>query len=120
MHQDSFPDGFYLVDSGGASYFTRTVLVLRQGQLFGLGPFGGIYEGDYTFDPGRKLTTFTGHVTLPPDTPLVTGGKTGAEGLRAPIVSEAKFVAGVPSRCSFSLGGKSVDLSIRFVRPLPQ
>jgi hypothetical protein len=119
MHPDQFPDGLYLTQSGGSAYLVRTVFVLSRGYYFGLGPLGGEYEGTYVFDPSRKLTKFAGHVTIPPNTPLVTGGTSGPSSLRTAIASEAKYAAGAATRFSFSFGGKSVDVALRFVRPLP-
>jgi hypothetical protein len=117
-HPDAFPDGIYKMESAGASYLTRTVVVFNSGQLLGAGEMGGQYRGTYTFDPIRKLTIFTGTATLPPGVPLVTGGAVGQQWLTAPLTSEAKFNNG-KTRLSFGFGGRAIDAALTYVQPLP-
>ncbi len=115
---DVFPDGIYRIESGGIAYLTRTVIVLRGGKLVGVGEMGGRYFATYVFDPVRRLTTFTGHIELPPNVPLVTGGSTGPHGLTVPMTGETKFSSG-RSRFSFSMAGRAIDSALVYQGSLP-
>jgi hypothetical protein len=117
-HPDAFPDGIYLMESAGASYLTRTVVVFNAGQLLGIGEMGGQYRGSYVFDPVRKLTSFTGTGALPPGVLIATGAVVGREWLTVPLLSEAKFNKG-KTRLSFAIFGRAMDAELTYQQPLP-
>ncbi len=111
-------NGFYRVLFSGTAYSAVNIFMLKDGAAVGFNFDGDECSGTYDFDPVRKLVRFTVTARVRPNITLVTGQIIGA----APVSVKLEGDAPVPnptSRFSFDLGGRTVDVAMEFLRPLP-
>ena len=111
-------NGFYRVLFGGTAYSAVNIFMLKDGAAVGFSVDGDECSGTYDFDPVRKLVRFDVIATIRPNVTLVTGQIMGTAPMKVRLEGDAP-VPDPTSRFTFDLGGRSVDVAMTFLRPLP-
>jgi hypothetical protein len=111
-------DGMYAVQYqsvGGGGYAT---VVFDGGRIYGADPFGGKYDGYYTYDDSTGMALAQVKVTLPPNVPAVFGPAYPFEwsvdisGNMDPRLERGHVQFATPM-------GPSIDAQYQFLRELP-
>ena len=111
-------EGIYQLVYAGATSSAVGVFVLRNGAFSGVGEKGAHYTGNYKFQPARNLYKFEGQVQFPPNTATVTGFVAGDQGSTVKLEGELS-TPDPATRFSLDFAGRAVDVSIKYVSPIP-
>lgn len=106
-------EGIYRIVFGGSYSSGVGLLMLRQGVLIGADVQGAVYRGTYTETPGHEVAIHL-EVSVPPNTPLVTGEHARSAPWTLPIDTtlRANFASGMPVTVKTEAGPVSVTLSL--------
>jgi hypothetical protein len=111
-------DGLYRLTYAGAASSAVGMFALRNKAFSGVGEKGAFYQGTCVRDPARNLYSFKGSVTFRPDTPTVTGYVASPEGSTIALSGELSEPA-PRTRFSLDFAGRTVDVLIEYIGPLP-
>jgi hypothetical protein len=106
-------EGIYRIVFGGSYSSGVGLLMLRQGTLIGTDVQGATYRGTYREAAGNEIAIHL-EVTVPANTPLVTGEHARSVPWALPIDAtlRANFASGMPINITTEAGLVSVTLSL--------
>src|SRR5262245_23825100 len=84
-------------EADGADAKASGLAVLRDGEILGSDPWGGVFAGTCRFDRAARLNRVNVRFDVPPDGALITGFSAGAAGAVLDIVGAFE---GAPPRAS--------------------
>ena len=106
--------GEYLGEEDGGT----ALAVLRNGQILGSDPSGGVFMGSYEYDPVVDLNKVRLSIEVPPERMLITGFSAGPKGATVDIVGA--FGRLTPSAMTVvEVGGHPVEVKLTSLGPLP-
>jgi transcriptional regulator with XRE-family HTH domain len=109
----------YRVAAADPSETLGTALaVLRNGKILGSDRWGGVFSGRYEFDTLEAVNKVHVRMQVPPDGELVTGFAAGPAGAILDIVGAFDRAAPV-AETTVEVGGRPVDVRLRYLGPLP-
>jgi len=91
---------------------------LRDGQILGSDPWGGVFRGCYEFDPDSDLNVVRLKIEVPPEEMLVTGFSAGPDGATVDIVG-AFGASKIPAVTVVTVGGHPLQVRLSYLGPLP-
>jgi hypothetical protein len=90
--------------------------VLRDGEIIGSDPWGGVFSGRCEFDPHTRLNRLHLRLLVPPGGILITGFSAGPAGAVVDIVGT---VAAAPvASMTVDVAGVAVSVELAYVGPL--
>jgi hypothetical protein len=111
-------NGLYRIDFTGHSGLGGGVLILQDGVISGADAADVLYDGRYSKDERGVDNIAEIVLTMPPNSRLVTGAVAGSAGAR--VTLRAVFPNPRPiSKFRVDVAGRQVDVSLRYLRPLP-
>ncbi len=116
-------EGIYELDyklPGGEQMPGESALcVLRSGRILGSDRWGGVFQGHYEFDAGRKKNTLHVRLRVPPGGQLINGFTGGPEGSHVEISTTITRAAPI-AKTIVDVAGKPIELQIRYLGALPK
>lgn len=112
-------DGMYGVEYASVSGAGLGVVVLDSGRVFGADPFGGKYDGDYTYNEKTGMAELRIKLTFAPNAPAVFG-------ISHPYEWAIDVTAELDPRVDHGTTrittpvGPSIDAKYRYLRALPE
>jgi hypothetical protein len=111
-------EGLYRLTYAGVASSAVGMFAVRNEAFSGVGEMGAYYQGTCVRDPVRNLYAFNGNVTFRPDTPTVTGYVASPAGSTVPLSGELSEPSPA-TRFSLDFAGRTVDVLVEYVGPLP-
>jgi hypothetical protein len=116
-----FVDGIYSLDYRHRSEVSATasgLAIIRDSRIIGSDPAGGLFEGHLAADPETGVPQFSGTMSLPPGSELITGLAAGAEGMDLQLIAHADAQDG-GLHFTASIAGETLEVNVTYVGPLP-
>ncbi|HEY1728116.1 MAG TPA: hypothetical protein VGG22_07075 [Candidatus Baltobacteraceae bacterium] len=116
-------DGMYAVEyysnDTGQTLVGYGFVIFDAGKVYGGDPFGGTYNGEYTFDPATELVNVRIKLTFPPGAQAVFGAGPPYEWS---VEATTSFLpqTTVGNALLVTTLGQTVNVSFRFIRPMPE
>jgi hypothetical protein len=104
-------NGFYAAHLTAANGQGLAMLVFKDGKIVGVDVSSTKFDGTYTDTPTGFAVTVS--ITLPPNAPLIQGGKTGDQGETIEIIFQLRF--DFLSQPFIRIEGKHGPLNAKFV-----
>lgn len=112
-------EGMYGVEYAGQAGRGAGAFVLQEGRIYGADPFGGRYDGDYTYDEATGLADLRLKLTFAPNAKAVFG-------ISNPYEWSVDATAQIDSRAGSGTTqlrtalGPTVQIAYSFMRGLPE
>lgn len=117
-----FRDGIYRIAYSSGLQPARAddeaLVIVRDGQILGSDPHGGVYLGTTTEGTATGATEVRLRAEIPPDGVLVTGFTAGCEG--ASLTVSGTIDPSAQNQCvTVNIGGENVVIEVAYLGPLP-
>ncbi len=110
-------EGIYAIDYQSNGGQGSGMMVMENGRVYGADPFGGKYDGDYTYESATGLAELRLKITFAPNAPAVFGVSHPFEwSIDVTTSIDPRLAAG---RTKISTPFAPIDAQYRFLRPLP-
>ena len=117
-----FRDGIYRIAYSSGLQPERVddeaLVIVRDGQIMGSDPHGGVYLGTTSIHPHAGAAVFSLRAEVPPEGVLVTGFTAGSEGASL-TVSGTIDPQAKNQHATVNIGGENVVIEVTYLGPLP-